>query len=583
MDKRKKLLLTLLWGLLIISGFTTINAANLIIDNKSYAEISTVTSKQAVSLSTTLQKPAFTIVEAGYTTMELNFCEDEAASGYEIYRATAKNGKFKLIASVNAKQFIDRGLTSNKTYYYKVRILAVEDSKKIYSSFSTIKSRKTLVLDKATLATKVVDFCSIELDFSTVADADGYMIYRATAKNGKYKHIATVSENKFVDTGAITNKTYFYKVRAYRVDDIMNGKELIVYGPYSSIKSNKAKFETPKIKIDETDHDSVKISWEVIEGAEGYEIARYDNVTKKWRIVKTVPAATMEYVNSNLVSGRQYQYKVRAFRVVNKKRVYSVYSLAQKTKPMLLEPTLNLQYSSISNAIASWREIPGAEGYLIYRRIPNFSSAWRNEAVIFLKNPKNGRSFEKINGIYYAHVGAEAGLEAEYKIVAFKTVNGKRIYGKESEIRRIAGLPKQPSIFIYFRSEAKDDTQVYIFPVNQFLLEDQDCSYSRVTAVIRNGDEVIGDEYSIYPNYNDYLVSFHLRVQTADYNAGNKISFEVRTLSYPDSSGLLFYSSEPTFFIPANIDLSGLEYDYTLIIHPDHTVIVPGNAVFFPR
>ena len=53
-------------------------------------------------------------------------------------------------------------------------------------------------------------------------------------KNKNYKKIATInnSKNTFKDSSLSKNKTYYYKVRAYKTS---NGKK--VYGSYSSVKS----------------------------------------------------------------------------------------------------------------------------------------------------------------------------------------------------------------------------------------------------------------------------------------------------------------------------------------------------------
>ena len=66
-------------------------------------------------------------------------------------------------------------------------------------------------------------------------NADGYQVYRATKKNGKYKLVKVVKGNKkvsYTNTKLKKNKKYYYKVRAYRT---VKGKK--VYGAFSSKKS----------------------------------------------------------------------------------------------------------------------------------------------------------------------------------------------------------------------------------------------------------------------------------------------------------------------------------------------------------
>lgn len=67
------------------------------------------------------------------------------SNGYEIYRSTSKNGKYskiKTITSASTVSYINDKLTSNKTYFYKIISCKTIDGKKLYSSYSPIKSIK---------------------------------------------------------------------------------------------------------------------------------------------------------------------------------------------------------------------------------------------------------------------------------------------------------------------------------------------------------------------------------------------------------------------------------------------------------
>lgn len=66
-------------------------------------------------------------------------------------------------------------------------------------------------------------------------DPEGYRVYRSETKDGKYKHIATIKNDKaktYQEKAKKTNKTYYYKVRAYKQ---ANGKA--IWGAYSPIKA----------------------------------------------------------------------------------------------------------------------------------------------------------------------------------------------------------------------------------------------------------------------------------------------------------------------------------------------------------
>ena len=67
-------------------------------------------------------------------------------TGYQVYRATSKNGTYTKVATIKkigTVTYTDKSLEAGKTYYYKVRAYATIDSKNIYSEYSAIKSVKT--------------------------------------------------------------------------------------------------------------------------------------------------------------------------------------------------------------------------------------------------------------------------------------------------------------------------------------------------------------------------------------------------------------------------------------------------------
>ena len=71
------------------------------------------------------------------------------------------------------------------------------------------------------------------VSWKKVSKASGYEVYRADKKKGKFKKIATIKKGsivKYTNKKLKKKKSYFFKIRAYRV----SGKKK-VYGKYSSI------------------------------------------------------------------------------------------------------------------------------------------------------------------------------------------------------------------------------------------------------------------------------------------------------------------------------------------------------------
>lgn len=77
------------------------------------------------------------------------------------------------------------------------------------------------------------------VSWKKVKGASGYVVYRATKKNGKYKSVKKISKGstvKYVNKKLTKKKTYYYKVRAFK----KSGKK-VVYGAYSNKVSVKIK------------------------------------------------------------------------------------------------------------------------------------------------------------------------------------------------------------------------------------------------------------------------------------------------------------------------------------------------------
>ena len=172
---------------------------------------------------------------------------------------------------------------------------------------------------------------SIKLTWNKVINgANGYAVYRSTSKDGKYtlrKTITSKNTIEFTDTGLDTNTTYYYKVRPYRM--ISDKKE---YGSYSEIVCAKPVLSKTTITVSSTSKKAT-IKWNKVLGASGYKVYSATSSDGTYSLKKTITSInTLSYTNTNLVSGKTYYYKVRAYRNVNGKVVYGPYSAVKSKK-----------------------------------------------------------------------------------------------------------------------------------------------------------------------------------------------------------------------------------------------------------
>lgn len=181
------------------------------------------------------------------------------------------------------------------------------------------------------------DYNKVKISWSKAKNAKNYRVYQATSKNGKYKRISTTTKRSLVKSGLTTGKTYYYKVRG------VNGKKL---DKLSSPKAVKPKLRTATgVKVAKASNSSIKISWKKVNGAKGYQIYRATSSKGKYKKLKTT--TKLSYVNSGLTKNKTYYYKVRSYRKVGKKYVYSSFTkgvgkklVVASSKPTIQKPTI---------------------------------------------------------------------------------------------------------------------------------------------------------------------------------------------------------------------------------------------------
>ena len=159
------------------------------------------------------------------------------ATGYEIYRKQS-DGKYKKIATTKKTTYTNKKLAPSTSYKYKVRAYVKGSTGTAYGSFTSVVTAKT------TPATPKVKVTSpktgqVKVKWKGLASASGYEVYRSTSKNGKYKKVKTINKRStvtYVNKKLKSNKTYYYKVRAFK-----SSKGVKTYGSYSSPKKIKVK------------------------------------------------------------------------------------------------------------------------------------------------------------------------------------------------------------------------------------------------------------------------------------------------------------------------------------------------------
>ena len=188
--------------------------------------------KMEYGMQISIEKPSITAKSTNGTTI-IRWKKVTNASGYKVYRAKNKKGKYELLKTTAALSYSDSSIAGGQNYYYKVVAYYKNGSTMINGKASDVVLQVG-TLKKVSLRVKNKKKSTASLSWKKADGAKKYQIYRATGKKGKYSKITTTKKLTYEDTSLSKNKTYYYKVRAYYVKAGKN-----IYGSYSNVKSVK--------------------------------------------------------------------------------------------------------------------------------------------------------------------------------------------------------------------------------------------------------------------------------------------------------------------------------------------------------
>lgn len=183
-----------------------------------------------------------------------------------------------------------------------------------------------------------IDDDEINLKWKKVSGAEGYAVY-IKGSNG-WKSLGTTTKTSFEADDLTSAKQYKFRVRAY---DLTNGKK--TYGSYSSVlTSATAPDEVEGLKVTAKTTSTVSLSWAAEKRATGYQVYVYSTVKKKY--VKKASVKTTKATVKNLISGKTYKFKVRAYYKPDGKAYFGEFSDIVKTTTKGKTTTTNKTTSS---------------------------------------------------------------------------------------------------------------------------------------------------------------------------------------------------------------------------------------------
>ncbi len=159
--------------------------------------------------------------------------------------------------------------------------------------------------------------------------ADKYEVYMYNSKKKNYERLGTSYSNAGTFYGLQAGTTYKVKIRAVR---IINGKTY--YGPYSDVLKTTTATDKTKITKVKGAKKKLTLNWKKISKATGYQVQvatdkKFKKIKKSVIISKN---KTLSTTIKKLKSKKKYYLRVRTYRKVGGKKVYSKWSSVKNVK-----------------------------------------------------------------------------------------------------------------------------------------------------------------------------------------------------------------------------------------------------------
>lgn len=284
-----------------------------------------------------------------------------------------------------------------------------------------------------------------KVTWTPVENAVGYQLYRAEsadAADADWTLTKTITgENidqytkddtiQYTNVDLTVGTTYYYKVRAFAlVSGAADASDEAsrIYSPFSDVKYMPAAVVFGDVYSAAT--DKVRLNWNEVKGAHGYQIWCKAEDEDEFSIVKTLgdrgneltnnQGATTAYSKYELEAGKTYTFKMRAFMIPGDgTKVFGAYSDEVTVAVMPENTKITVSSTKAGKADVTWNTVAGADGYQIWMQ--EGSGEYK-----IVKTVENGSTKS------YTKSSLTSGATYKFKVRAYTEAGGKKTFGAYS-------------------------------------------------------------------------------------------------------------------------------------------------------
>lgn len=242
------------------------------------------------------------------------------ARGYELYIYKSNKKKFVKLKTVTENSYELKGRNPGKEY--RIRVKAI-----IRTTFGTFRSEsaelkfRTKPGKVTNVTASSVKTTSYTLKWEETKATSCYYVYQYSTKKKKYVKIATVTGTSYKATGLTPGKTYKYKIKSVKLE---KGKSVCT-NTSSVFSFTTRPDKVTVLKTSKRKKTYMTLSWKAVEGAEKYQIFKYNAEKKKYVRITTVTEKT-SYKVKGLKAGTTHKFKIKAVKNLNGKNYFSDFS-----------------------------------------------------------------------------------------------------------------------------------------------------------------------------------------------------------------------------------------------------------------
>ncbi|MBP3427210.1 MAG: hypothetical protein J6M47_02985 [Clostridia bacterium] len=231
------------------------------------------------------------------------------ASRYEVWRSETKTGTYTCVGSTTGTGYTDL-LPEEKIYYYKILPYGTVSGVDYPGAYSAVKPFGYAPIPTS-LAAYGTAASRVTLSWDKAPGVTGYLVYRSATPDGTYKRIAKTSSTKLTDVYSPANTTSYFKIRSYvTVDGVTTSSG------YSEALPVYPLTKPTGLTGSRVSNTSVRLSWNAITGATGYEVYQSNTKSGTYKLLGSVSGTSCTV--QNLTESYEYaHFKIRAIRSEN--------------------------------------------------------------------------------------------------------------------------------------------------------------------------------------------------------------------------------------------------------------------------